>query len=295
LRKIERIGGIVSECGVRQDTGKELALMERANINGITLEYEVQGSGDPVVFIHGALIADTFSPLTAEPVLRGRFRLIRYSRRGHAGSSRAESPLPVSSWAADCLALMRRLNAEPAHLVGHSGGGVIALQLALDAPEAVRSLALLEPALLAVPSGPKLFEEVAAVVQMYQAGDKAAAVDGFLQAACGKEYRAALDAAVPGGFEQAVSDADTFFGAEIPGGGEWTFTREDAARIKQPVLAVLGADSDAVWPGFGEGHQMLLEWFPQARPFVLPRAAHLLQVQNPTDMAQGLAAFLESN
>ena len=69
---------------------------------------------------------------------------------------------------------------------------------------------------------------------------------------------------------------------------------EDAAHITQPVLAVLGADSEAAtgWPAFGEGHRLLLEWFPQAKPFVLPRAAHLLQVENPHDMAEGLAAFL---
>jgi pimeloyl-ACP methyl ester carboxylesterase len=149
--------------------------------------------------------------------------------------------------------------------------------------------------LLAVPSGPKLAEKVALAALMYEAGDKAAAVDAFLRAVEGKEYRPALDAAVPGGFEQAVADVDTSLGAEGPPLREWTFSRQDAARIGQPVLAVLGEDSDAVWPGFGEGHQMLLEWFPQAKPFVLPHATHALQSQNPRDMAEGLAAFLGEN
>jgi pimeloyl-ACP methyl ester carboxylesterase len=266
--------------------------VERANVDGIALEYEVQGSGEPVVFIHGALIGDTFRPLMAEPALKDRFRLIRYRRRGFAGSSRADAPLPISRQAADCLALLRQLGVQQAHLVGHSYGGAIALQLALDAPEAVRSLSLLEPALLDVPSGPKFFEQMEPVVQMYEAGDKAAAVDTFLGVVCGRGYRDALDSRVPGGFEQAVADADTFFGVELPALGEWTFGPDDAARIKQPVLAVLGEDSDTGWPGFGEGHHLLLEWFPQAKPFVLRQATHLLQVQNPRDMAQGLAAFL---
>jgi len=268
--------------------------MERADIDGITLEYEMQGSGEPVVFIHGALMGDTYAPLMAEPSLKG-FRLIRYHRRGFAASSPAESPLSIAGQAADCLALLRRLDAEPAHVVGHSSGGAIALQLALDAPGAVRSLTLLEPGLLAVPSGPQLFEQVTPVVEMYEAGDKAAAVDGFLQAVCGKTYRAAVDKVLPGAMAQAIADADAFFGVEFPSVGEWTFDRDDAARIKQPVLAVLGADSEAVWPGWGEGHRLVLEWLPQAKPFVLPRATHLLQVQNPHDMAEGLAAFLESN
>lgn len=268
--------------------------MERADIDGVTLEYEMQGSGEPVVFIHGALMGDTYAPLMAEPSVKD-FRLIRYRRRGYAGSSPAESPLSIAGQAADCLALIRKLGAEPAHVVGHSSGGIMALQLALDAPDAVRSLTLLEAAMLAVPSGPQFFEQATAVVEMYKAGDKAAAVDAFLQAVCGKEYRAAVDKKLPGAMAQAVADSDAFFGVEFPSIGEWTFSREDAARIKQPVLAVLGAESDAVWPGWGEGHKLLLEWLPQARPFILPRAAHLLQVENPRDMAVGLAAFLNNN
>jgi len=271
--------------------------MKRADIDGITLEYEVQGTGDPVVLIHGAWIADTFPTLMNEPVLRDRFRLIRYRRRGYGGSSRADGQLPVSRHAADCLALMRSLDAEPAHVVGHSYGCDVALRLALDAPEAVRSLSLLEALLFDVPSAPKLVDELERAAQMCEAGEKAAAVDSGLRSVCGQEYRAALDAAVLRGFEQAVSDADTLFGAELPALGEWTFTRGDAARIKQPVLSVLGANSDAVVaaPVWGESHERLLEWLPQAKPFVLPRATHLLHVQNPRDMAQALAGFFAEN
>ena len=131
--------------------------MNRAEIDGITLEYEVQGSGEPVFFIHGALMGDTYRPLMVEPALKD-YRFIGYHRRGYASSSPLDGPLPISGHAADCLGLLQELNAVPAHLVGHSSGAVIALQLALDAPEAVRSLTLLEPALLDVPSGAALFE-----------------------------------------------------------------------------------------------------------------------------------------
>lgn len=50
--------------------------MERAVVDGITLEYEVTGTGEPVVLIHGALIADVFRPLLAEPSLARRYRLV---------------------------------------------------------------------------------------------------------------------------------------------------------------------------------------------------------------------------
>jgi pimeloyl-ACP methyl ester carboxylesterase len=49
--------------------------MERAEVAGVQLEYQISGSGtgDPVVFIHGAFIADSFRPLLAEPALAERY------------------------------------------------------------------------------------------------------------------------------------------------------------------------------------------------------------------------------
>jgi pimeloyl-ACP methyl ester carboxylesterase len=270
--------------------------MKSADIGGITLEYEEQGSGDPVLFIHGALMAETYRPLMAEPALKD-YRFLGYYRRGYGGSSRHDGPLPVSGHAADALGLLRKLNAVPAHVVGHSSGAAIALQLALDAPEAVRSLALLEPALLDVPSGEALFGLLAPSVGINEGGDKAGAVDSFLSAVCGKHYRRVIDTRITGAFEQATTDADAFFTNEFPAVGEWAFTREQAARISQPVLSVLGANTGAAigLPTYTEIHERVLDWFPNARPLVLPEAAHLLQVENPQGMAEGLAAFLARN
>jgi pimeloyl-ACP methyl ester carboxylesterase len=266
--------------------------MQRANVNGIALEYAERGSGEPVVFIHGGLF-ESFRPLAEESSLKDQFRLIRYARRGYGGSEKIAA-VPMSRQAGDCLALMRFLDAEPAHVVGHSSGGVIAIQLARDAPEAVRSLTLLEPALLDVPSGPKLFEQIAPAIGMYQSGDKAGANDTFMQAVAGKDYRTTIDTAFPGTMEQMVADADGFWAGEFPALGEWAFTREDAARIGQPVLAVVGTDCLTHWPSIAEGHQRLLEWIPQAKPFTLPRANHLLHMQNPHDMAVARADFIAS-
>jgi pimeloyl-ACP methyl ester carboxylesterase len=186
---------------------------------------------------------------------------------------------------------MRHLGIERAHVVGHSSSGNIALQLALDAPDAVHSLALLEPALMSVPSAQTSRAFVGTAIQLYRAGDKAGAVDTFLQGTCGPGYRAVLDQALPGAFDQHVADADTFFGQELPALQQWSFTQEDARRISQPVLAVTGAKSqelDRIW---AERQELLLAWLPNVEPFVLPDATHLLQVQNPRGMAEGLAAF----
>ena len=145
--------------------------------------------------------------------------------------------------AAHCRALMRQLGIERAHVVGHSSSASMALQLALDSPEAVQSLALLDAARPAPPSA--LHTEMVRTVvepalERYRAGDNAGAVDIWMGGVCGPDYRVALEPAIPGAFEQAVRDADTFFGQELPAVLQWSFGREEAARVTQPVLAVLG-------------------------------------------------------
>ncbi len=122
--------------------------MKQVEVNGAQLEYETVGRGEPVLFIHGSILADAFLPLRTEPALR-RYRQIHYHRRGFAGSDQARPPFAIADQAADARALLARLRAPSAHVVGHSYGAVIALQLALDAPDAVRSLVLLEPPLVA--------------------------------------------------------------------------------------------------------------------------------------------------
>ena len=72
----------------------------------------------------------------------------------------------------------------------------------------------------------------------------------------------------------------------------WSFGQEDARRVTQPALAVLGARTREVTPVFDQRHELLLAWLPDVEPFVLPDATHLLHVQNPGGMAEGLAAFL---
>ncbi len=265
--------------------------MNRAQIDGRALEYEVRGAGEPVVLVHGSHIADAFAPLLAESVLTERYRLLLYHRRGFAGSTHPDGPLSIAQQATDCRALMQHLGVPCAHVVGHSYGGAIALQLALDAPEVVHSLALLEPPLLTVPSAPQFLEALGPVLQMYEGGNKIGAVDSFLQAVVGPEYRSVLDRVLPGAFAQATADADTFFRIELPALEQWSFTQADAGRITQPVLTVLGGDSHTLWPGWREVHQLVQAWLPQAEGFVLEGTTHGLQIIDPKGMAAGLADF----
>jgi pimeloyl-ACP methyl ester carboxylesterase len=127
--------------------------MDRAALEDIELEYEIRGAGEPVVLMHAGVCADFFKPLVEEPALTDQYRLVRYHRVGYAGSSRLVGAVSIAQQAAHCRSLMRHLGIERAHIVGHSSSAMMALQLALDAPDAVQTLALLDAARPAPPSG----------------------------------------------------------------------------------------------------------------------------------------------
>jgi hypothetical protein len=83
---------------------------------------------------------------------------------------------------------------------------------------------------------------------MYERGDKVGATDAFLTAVVGAEYRQIIGQYLPpGASELAVSDLDTFFQVELPALQQWQFTAEDAARIRQPVLSVVGTETAPIF------------------------------------------------
>ena len=264
--------------------------METATVNGVTLEYEARGSGEPMLLIHGASVAETFVPILKEPAL-GRYRLISYHRRGYAGSGHPGRVTNFHEQAADAAALLGHLGVSKAHLVGHSYGGLTALRLALDSPALVATLSLLEPPMLATPLGARFVEgPLAPVLAAYQSGDKRGSADLFRDVVGGPSAARALDERIgTAARDQAARDADTLFGTEFPELEKGLFTEADAPRVQTPALSLAGERSD---PLFRESHAMLLKWLRRVEGMEIPRAAHFLQVEEPRAVAEAIARFV---
>lgn len=259
------------------------------SVDDATLQYEDDGGGEPLLFIHGAHVADSFLPVSRDPALRD-VRRIRYHRRGYGAASRP-SAAPDRYFrraASDAVALLRHVGVDDAHVVGHSSGALVALDVARGAPEAVRSLILLEPTLLSVPSGPHLAEAVASTAETYHSGDPRAAVDRFMALVGGDEWHAEIDRVAPGGPVQAFADAATFFEHELPAVGAWTL--DDAALGRAvPILCIRGGDSH---PSAAEGVDLLKRRFPHASERVIEGAGHFMLTQKPGEVAEAIREFV---
>jgi pimeloyl-ACP methyl ester carboxylesterase len=266
--------------------------VESVEVNGIQLEYEVTGSGEPVLLI-SPVVADGFLPLVSEPALADRHRLIRYHKRGWVGSTHTPPPVTVADHAADAAALLDHLGIRRAHIAGHSSGAAVAAQLALDRPETAHTLLLLELSLLSVPSGKAFLGQAGPAFEAYASGDHSRALAMFMSAVSGLEWsdcRALLEERIPGAVAQAAEDADTFFGVELPALTEWEFGPPQAAAIDRPVLSVLGSDTRPLWV---EVADFLRSSLPQVEELTVDGVGHLLHIQRPEPVARGMAEFLE--
>ena len=117
--------------------------MQPIELDGRTLSTWDTGDGTPLLLIHGVGTSGELwqSDLTD---LAADCRVIVYDRRGYGASS--PSPRDWHAHRDDAAALLDHLNTGPAVVVGYSGGAMVALHLALDRPDLVRALVLLDPA-----------------------------------------------------------------------------------------------------------------------------------------------------
>src|SRR4029450_12426462 len=96
--------------------------MDKANRNGLQMDYEVKGSGEPVLLISTGPIADSFLPLLSEKALVERYRLITFRQRRLARSTSGPAAVSFAKHAADAAALLGHLHVRRTHVAGHSTG-----------------------------------------------------------------------------------------------------------------------------------------------------------------------------
>ncbi|OMQ15201.1 hypothetical protein A7K94_0211205 [Modestobacter sp. VKM Ac-2676] len=262
--------------------------MARVAVDGAELETAVFGSGDPIALVPTALTADELLPLAER--LRARFQVVHYHRRGYAGSSPATLPGSVARDAADCAQLLSALAVGSAHVVGVSYSAAVALQLAVDHPDAVGTLTLVEPPPVHGPRDAAFRAANAELLRDRQARGAEAAADRFLARTMGPAWRDQLDAVVPGSWAQALSDSSTFFDVDIPALLDWPFDVTAASRVRCPVLHVTGGQHGPLFQGIDE---LIHTWLPHAEQVTIADAGHDVALTHPDALVHVLMPFLD--
>ena len=266
--------------------------MPNATVNGVEVDYEISGSGVPALFIHGGfggpgttLVAQNRNEASLLPA--DKVMTISYDRRGAGRSEYNLSYYTVADLAADARALLAHLGIDRCIIVGTSMGGMVAQQYALDYPQHIEALALINTGtnlMDATPFGPAMQEDVK---QAAEVGDRAffeSRKDALRNPPSGRLFTRptpeaeeqlrqrteALNAAL-----QATSDDDLFTYSTGMLRNQGAFIGFDYAprlsEIKMPVCVVHG-NADTVVP-FDYG-KTLHNGIPQSELFEIDGANH---------------------
>lgn len=265
---------------------------KKIDVNGMTMTYVEEGSGEPIVFVHGA-VSDLRAWEPIREAISAKHRFIAPTQRYFGKGDWADKgeKFGTATHASDIATFIGALGLGPVHLVGWSMGANIATVVALENPQLVQSVVLFEPA-------------IDSLIKAGEAGNAA-------REAAGKMFGPADRALKAGNVEKATKLLiEGVF--QMPPGG-WDSQAEplrtmqlDNARTMpvmwnappipisceklqasdKPVLIIYGGESNAYWPHVAK---VMDECLPQGETAVLPNVSHDGPVRDPA----GLAAMIE--
>lgn len=271
---------------------------KRVRAGDIDLAYVERGRGAPVVLMHGSGATDARTWAAQLEPLAQHFRVIAYSRRYHFPNPWIGDGSDIPSTfvhANDLRAVIDALQLGRVHLIGFSYGADIALRLAVEYPERLRTLVVAEPGLFswlaALPEGAGLYADIAGAMipakRAVNEGELDRGVRLFIDAVMGSGHYDQLPASVRDrlmanirliGFEPTEIDAHVT-----------DITREDAATIQAPTLVLTGEYSQ---PAFLAVSAELARRVPNSESAQVAEASHLMHVTHPTAFNAIVQAFL---
>jgi len=224
-----------------------------------------RGSGEPVLLLHGGLSDSELLLDPLEPALADRFRVVAFDRRGHGRTADTDAPFHYDDMTTETIAVIDKLIGGPAHLIGWSDGGNVAMLVALRRPDLVRSLVLIgsnyhfdsaEPA-EPTGSGPPPFIKERYAERSPEGADHFAAV-----------------------FQKSLA----MWTAEP------TLTTDDLRRVSVPALVLVGDDDLMTFAHTAS----LYESLPLGQLAVVPGTSHGVVVEKPDLVRRLIGDFLSA-
>jgi pimeloyl-ACP methyl ester carboxylesterase len=239
-----------------------------AEANDITMYFEIHGSGDPLLIMHGATgYIEDMKPQIID--LSQAYRVIAPDSRGHGRTSDSDQPLSYELMAKDMIALMDILGLEKVHVIGHSMGGTIGLELAINFPERVDRLVTIGASFS--PEG---------MTDEYKDFLETTDVDYILP-----EMVYQLYAPDPSNWPVLLEKLRVMMLNQPD------FTRDELAKVKTPTLVMAGENEDTVRPDHTED---LYQMLGNAEIYIVAYAGHVAPRDNPEDVNQAILKFLGS-
>ena len=257
--------------------------MPKIKCNNIDLHYEVNGKGQPLLFIHGLGSSARDWELQVAEFARD-YQVITFDLRGHGQSDKPAGPYSLPLFSSDTAGLLKALGVDSAHVVGLSLGGGVAFQLALDSPTLVKTMTI-------VNSAPELvvrtFKERMAVWQRF-AIVRLLGMRRMAEVLSKRIFIKPEQESLRTTFVErwAENDPRAYSNATRAMIG-WSVT-DKLGSIRCPAL-IIAADQDYTPVALKEAYTRLL---PDARLVVIPDSRHATPIEQPAEFNAVLRDFL---
>ncbi len=255
--------------------------------SGVRLQFAEQGDagGNPVIFLHG--ITDSWHSFEKVlPLLPPNIHAFAITQRGHGDSDRPLTGYTPKDFASDIAGFIRLMNLESAIIVGHSMGGMVAQQFALDYPELTKALVINSSA-ASLKDNPGLPEFHEQVLKLNDPMDKAF-MDEFQKATLAKPIDPTYyNLLVAEGLKVSVR----VFQAALTGLMDADYTKE-LNNIKVPVLIMWGSQDGFISK---TNQQILVKEIRDARLLVYEGTGHALHWEEPARFVNDLVGFVSKS
>jgi pimeloyl-ACP methyl ester carboxylesterase len=289
---------LVISGGFMQARAAESLQTRQVLVNGVDLSYLDQGTGAPVVFVHGGFSDLRFWEPQRQAVAQ-QYRFIALTQRYFGTTPWADDGkyFAATTHATDLAAFLRKLNAGPVHLVGISYGGVVATLVVLEHPDLVRSLTVLEPGLVSllvdVPEAKpeiderrKAFESIATGAK---AGETVQAAKLFFEWV-NNEGAGAFDKQ-PEAVRQMILDNARTVPLALSAPPRPAIDCARLGGLKAPTLVAGGERTRRYYSLINE---IVVRCIPGSRLVTIPKATHPMSIQNPAAVNEALLQFLKA-
>jgi pimeloyl-ACP methyl ester carboxylesterase len=252
-------------------------------VNGLEMYYEIHGSGQPLVLLHGNLstIGSSFGKVL--PKLSPTRQIIAIEQQGHGHTADIDRPFSIEQWAQDTTALLHHLGIAQADFFGYSSGGAIALEIALRSPALVRKL---------VWAGGTSYRRDGLYPELLMAGEAMKPED--LEGSPFQQEYASI-APHPEHWHRLVAKIADLDRTTLG------WSREAIQSVKAPALLIIG-DSDIVRPEhvvemfrlLGGGVIGDLVGLPASQLAILPGTTHVTLTNRTDWLTSMITAFLDA-
>ncbi len=260
--------------------------MPQVKVNGINLYYEIHGAGEPLLFIHG-LGSSTRDWEAQVPEFSKNYRVITFDLRGHGQSDKPAGPYSMEMFASDTAGLLQALEVGPAHVVGISLGGGVAFQLALDHPELVKTLVIVNSAPATGASATEAQKEIESRIGIVRQLGMRQMGQVLSPRLFPKEQHAQLRETFVERW--AENDPDAYV-ESLLAMAPWN-VMDRIGSIRCPTL-VIAADQDYSPVAVKEAY---IKQMPQAELVVIPDSHHATPMEEPQTFNAALMRFLRAH